>query len=1378
MCGFRRWIFCGLVLVWAALPNGYRNVAWALGSEEWGLFEKVSYFQIGSSSQYFFQNRPTGLAEIIFAQVEDGYRFTTSLPRIPVETLPEDDLPLPSIRRNGLFASKSFHGSFHFSARVSISDPTSSALSGSWGLMLQDPVGTGVAIRWTQDKSPLGGFLSLEIFDTKGLIYRYPSSLITRATPTVDFMYIRVFYRDSINQLQWEWSENGQTWKAEPPVSLALLSPIEVGLFAESNSRRQKAFLAEFRDVHLLPLESVYGERQITLKKDDTGGEEVSVRLNLYNDSRENQRKVYEEKIFGFFDLIDLPQSPPYEILPPSQESVTTVRWYLSISPGHNTVDYTLHRTSAQTSSMMMFSSGSSEIAVGGETGLPPMVRKEEVLAGTAYRVWQRDPLKIDPEFHYLSLQENGILLIASDSTLVRYDGYRFQSIPLPSGWKGVAKETPDGWLWCADWNSGRLSLIPPDRRTEGHWEFLTEPGGEPVTLVRSQSPQETMDWRYALSSLAHRFHPLSGGRVLVLGEDRLLEYDVRQKASRILLQSSQVNLGRFQHLLVRSNEEICVTGEKGIAVRGGLWKKETVSFEGWEELSIDPYPLQDYAFPVEGPEGSFFVSAAHAQTQRHLVLQCHNAKMEVVYESLYPAIPLSQFTPQDVLLAEVGERGSLAYFTIQNHLGVQYKKKLVFNESHPQQAISLLDTLWMSTEQGLVRAAPSLWRQPSHSRAIQEKVISLGHDKGDAMWLLGENYLYQYQEGPPKKFPLNQQTSAQLRRMRMVDSLPEGHLLLAPRFVDPATPSDIYHPVTQSLQPWSSNKGETPKTDLLSSTAIQSSPNPLLAEDGRVRWRDLQGNTWIGWRKDDDELTVSHPLASRTSPSPHPDREWLQRYKDGKVQALPMRFPGTEVIALVEGDSGLIWVAGESSLFTFNGKQWSTVEGNWGTIMALLQARDGKIWLASSQGVFCFSNGSWISYSREDGLETLKVFSLWEDRQGRIWAGTEQDVYVYNASADRDPPTTLLDHPGNLREYSENREIRLFFQGIDRWDATFPERLFYSYRLNRGNWSSFSSDNQALLTNLAPGGYSLQVRSMDRNGNIDPAPAVHEFRVLPLPIQERPWFVPFLIGTSTAILILALIAWVSRSQLVFLARNLERLVSERTRQLQDTQAHLLRVSEHEQQRIGQDLHDDVVQEFVGIALNTELVLEDLTDKEPKAAEELRKVLSKVDEATLKTRRLARGLAPVNLDRLGLVGAMQSLCQDVSQFYGVQCILRCPEYLSLEEERLRLNVFRMVQEAVHNAIKHAQASRIEVRFQVNARGLQFQIQDNGIGFDPGLHKEGMGLQILRYRAASIHGQLAIASAPEQGTQITCDVPWDSAQNSCSDRNQPYEEQED
>jgi signal transduction histidine kinase len=200
----------------------------------------------------------------------------------------------------------------------------------------------------------------------------------------------------------------------------------------------------------------------------------------------------------------------------------------------------------------------------------------------------------------------------------------------------------------------------------------------------------------------------------------------------------------------------------------------------------------------------------------------------------------------------------------------------------------------------------------------------------------------------------------------------------------------------------------------------------------------------------------------------------------------------------------------------------------------------------------------------------------------------------------------------------------------------------------------------------------------------------------------------------------------------------------------------ILEISNREQRRIGHDLHDGVCQQLAGIAYRIDILADQLQEKSAAESAEAERVGALVNEAITKTRGVARGLFPVQLEENGLIWALEDLAANASNLFRIKCHLSYEEPFPEVENDVALHLFYIVQEAMLNAAKHGKAAHVNISLARQGERLALTIHDDGSGFESsGSNYTGMGIRIMRYRARVIGATLDLTSRPGQGTQISC-----------------------
>ena len=236
--------------------------------------------------------------------------------------------------------------------------------------------------------------------------------------------------------------------------------------------------------------------------------------------------------------------------------------------------------------------------------------------------------------------------------------------------------------------------------------------------------------------------------------------------------------------------------------------------------------------------------------------------------------------------------------------------------------------------------------------------------------------------------------------------------------------------------------------------------------------------------------------------------------------------------------------------------------------------------------------------------------------------------------------------------------------------------------------------------------------------------------------------------------------------------RELERKVAVRTKELQAANARLveemavrrrlegelLEISNRIMGSIGRDIHDNLCQDIAGLGIMAAVLQGKLLraglGEEAAAAEAIARGAG---ETAGKAKGMARGLYPAELEAHGLVAAVENLLRSSPAREGLSIELEVSEGFALRDSERALQLFRIVQEALANALRHSGAKAIEVGLRMDRETVMVEVVDDGRGMPEGsLEEGGMGMQIMRYRASVIGGEFRVRSRPG-GTSVSCRV---------------------
>jgi signal transduction histidine kinase len=128
------------------------------------------------------------------------------------------------------------------------------------------------------------------------------------------------------------------------------------------------------------------------------------------------------------------------------------------------------------------------------------------------------------------------------------------------------------------------------------------------------------------------------------------------------------------------------------------------------------------------------------------------------------------------------------------------------------------------------------------------------------------------------------------------------------------------------------------------------------------------------------------------------------------------------------------------------------------------------------------------------------------------------------------------------------------------------------------------------------------------------------------------------------------------------------------------------------------------------------------------------------------------------VETVGLPASLQNLAAETQKFFDVPCTLRCAENIPEIDPQAALALFRITQEAIHNAITHGATTFIEIHLSKEKGMIRLMVRDNGCGFEVKTENAGMGLRVMQYRAQSLGGSFRIRSGKNAGSEIICLIP--------------------
>ena len=203
----------------------------------------------------------------------------------------------------------------------------------------------------------------------------------------------------------------------------------------------------------------------------------------------------------------------------------------------------------------------------------------------------------------------------------------------------------------------------------------------------------------------------------------------------------------------------------------------------------------------------------------------------------------------------------------------------------------------------------------------------------------------------------------------------------------------------------------------------------------------------------------------------------------------------------------------------------------------------------------------------------------------------------------------------------------------------------------------------------------------------------------------------------------------------------------------------IIEISEETQRQIGRELHDDLGQQLTGVAFMAKGLQERLRSQDHAEAQNAARITTLISEAITKAQHLAHNLHPVEMAESDLRAMLMRLAANTQAIFGIKCVCTCEGEPAISAPLTGTNLFRIAQEAVHNAVKHSDATRITLKLTAERDALTMEITDNGRGIAAHEYKEGgLGMNSMRYRASVMNATLHIGAMSGGSTRVVVTLP--------------------
>jgi signal transduction histidine kinase/ligand-binding sensor domain-containing protein len=574
-------------------------------------------------------------------------------------------------------------------------------------------------------------------------------------------------------------------------------------------------------------------------------------------------------------------------------------------------------------------------------------------------------------------------------------------------------------------------------------------------------------------------------------------------------------------------------------------------------------------------------------------------------------------------------------------------------------------------------------------------------------------------------------------------------------------------------------------------------SPKELSGAVVRAITQDRDGNLWFGTEagllKHRDAawttFTTTDGLPGKTIFVIFEDRQgnlWvgtdagLAKYRDGVFTTYTGRdeLPAGYVRAIYEDSNGELWIGTyDSGLYRFKQGRFTRYTTNEGLfdngVFQIIEDSRENFWISCNLGIYSvrktelndFAEGrirkiTTIPYGRHDGMLNSECNGGVQSAgirasDGRIWFPTQEGVAVFAPDAisfNPQPPPVVIESIVSdnqklpLHEAIEIRPGQNYFE-INYAGLSFiaPEQVQFKYKLEGldNDWTEAATRRTAYYTHLPPGSYRFVVIAANRDGVWNEEGATIQIIVI-APFWRTWWFI------SGVVLILAVASFLWYRQRILQLKRANEAQEEFSRRLIDSQ-------ESERKRIAAELHDSLGQGLLIIKNRAALSLK-FWDDPVKALDQIKQLEGTATQSIKEVRQIAYALRPYQLDDIGLTQALKDLVKNVNGSSSMRFTAGIAYLDDLYSINQAINLYRMLQEAINNIIKHSEASQASVTITRDEREVEIVIKDNGRGFrveaaETGGARKGFGLTGLSERARMLNGKLAVYSTPGQGTTV-------------------------
>ncbi|MBS1794495.1 MAG: hypothetical protein JSS81_11605 [Acidobacteria bacterium] len=672
---------------------------------------------------------------------------------------------------------------------------------------------------------------------------------------------------------------------------------------------------------------------------------------------------------------------------------------------------------------------------------------------------------------------------------------------------------------------------------------------------------------------------------------------------------------------------------------------------------------------------------------------------------------------------------------------------------------------------EGLIRLINRRVRTLTKADGLREIAVnSIAEDRTGSVWLATNSGLFRWRDG----------------ETALVSPPSENRLLRGPLLVDHE--GTLWHVSSKGVESIRDGKfGERTGFDWDELVSANS-----LFEDSRNNlWFGSDGDGVIVWDREKKiaHYTTSDGLAGNTADFITETRDgsiWIATrtgvscLKDGKFTSYTTRdgLSNDYVRDIHEDPDGTLWFGTYGGgLNRFRDGQFKSITSGDGLfediVSRILVDDDDNFWFLGNRGIYTaprrmlddFADGKipevyCTAFTTADGMVTSEGNGGYQwagtrTHDGRLWFPMIRGVVIIDPKQEKLPPPKPLieeiylngkrtDAAGKveIRPGNENLVINYTGLGFRR-----PEQIRFRYRLAGldDEWTDAGTRRLANYPYLPSGNYRFQLSAANADGVWSEETA--EIEIVVFPPFWKTWWFTLLLAVVLALVLYGGYAYRSRQ----FAR--ERAMRE------DFARRLLGAQEAERKRIASEIHDNLGQQLLIIKNWAGYCLDKVS-----RASRIREQLGQIDEtaahALRDVRAMAKNLSPHHLDKVGLTNTIRYLIKQIADSGEIEFRTEIADVDGVLPKEAEINLYRIVQEAAANILKHSGARSALVSLKREAGLLRLVVSDDGVGFQPSesdYHEPGIGLNGITERAKMLGGSLTIRSGAKKGTQIILEI---------------------